>query len=43
MNRNEVEIIDADITDLTARAQNNGGLLDTNTDNILYMAEKAEK
>lgn len=44
MNNNEVQIIDADITDLTARpAQNNGGLLDANTDNILYMAEKAEK
>ena len=43
MNKNEVEIIDADITDLTARPQNNGGLLDTNTDNILYMAEKAEQ
>jgi hypothetical protein len=43
MNRNEVEIIDADITDLTTRPQNNGGLLDTSTDNILYMAEKAEK
>lgn len=43
MNNNEVEIIDADITDLTARPQNNGGLLDTNTDNILYMAEKAEQ
>lgn len=43
MNNHEVEIIDADITDLTARPQNNGALLDTNTDNILYMAEKAEK
>lgn len=42
MNKNEVEIIDADITDLTAKPQN-GGLLDTNTDNILYLAEKAEK
>lgn len=42
MMKNEVEIIDADITDLTARPQN-GGLLDTNTDNILYLAEKAEK
>lgn len=44
MNNNEVQIIDSDITDLTARpAQNTGGLLDANTDNILYMAEKAEK
>lgn len=40
---NEVEIIGADITDLTARPQEGGGLLDTNTDNILYLAEKAEK
>lgn len=42
-NKNEVEIIDGDIVDLTARPQNNGGILDTNTDNILYLAEKAEK
>lgn len=41
MNEN-IEIIDNDITDLTARPQN-GGLLDTNTDNILYLAEKAER
>ena len=40
---NEIEIIGNDITDLTARPQENGGLLDTNTDNILYLAEKAEK
>lgn len=39
---NDVEIIGNDITDLTARPQE-GGLLDTNTDNILYLAEKAEK
>lgn len=43
MNNNEIEIIGADITDITARPQDNGGLLDTNTDNILYLAEKAEK
>lgn len=43
MNNNEVEIIDGDITDLTARPQNTGGLLDTNTDNILYLAQKAEQ
>lgn len=42
MTNNEVEIIDADITDIAPR-QNNGGLLDTNVDNILYMAEKADK
>lgn len=40
---NEVELIESDITDLTARPQNGGGLLDTDTDNILYLAEKAEK
>lgn len=43
MNNNEIEIIDKDITSLTARPQEGGGLLDTNTDNILYLAEKAEK
>lgn len=42
MNQNEVEIIDGDITELTARPQN-GGLLDANTDNILYLAERAEQ
>ena len=40
---NEIEVINGDITDLTARPQQNAGLLDTNTDNILYLAEKAEK
>lgn len=40
---NEVELIESDITDLTARPQNGGGLLDTDTDNILYLAEKADK
>lgn len=39
---NEVEIIDADITDLAPK-QSGGGLLDANVDNILYMAEKADK
>ena len=43
MANNEVEIIDADVTDLTARPQQNSGILDTNTDNILYLAEKADK
>lgn len=42
MNNNEIEVIGTDITDLTSRPQS-GGLLDTNTDNILYLAEKAEK
>lgn len=43
MSNNEVEIIEGDIVDLTARPQANGGLLDTNLDTILYMADKAEK
>ena len=43
MANNEVEIIDADISDLTARPQQNTGILDANTDNILYLAEKADK
>lgn len=43
MNKNEVEIIDGDIVDLTARPQSESGILDANTDNILYLAEKAEK
>lgn len=42
MNENEVTMIEADITDLTARPQS-GGLLDSNADNILYLAEKAEQ
>lgn len=43
MANNEVEIIDGDITELTGRQPQNGGLLDSNTDNILYLAEKADK
>lgn len=44
MNNNEVEVINGDIVDLTPKNTTPaGGLLDTNTDNILYMAEKAEK
>lgn len=39
MNDNEIRTIEQDITDLTARPQS-GGLLDANTDNILYLAEK---
>lgn len=38
-----VEIIETDVTDLTAKNQQNGGILDSNTDNILYLAEKADK
>lgn len=34
--------VDEEVTDLTARPQG-GGLLDSNTDNILYLAEKAEQ
>jgi hypothetical protein len=40
---NEVEIIESDITDLATRPNQNSGLLDTNTDNILYLANKAEQ
>ena len=43
MNNNEVEVIEGDIVDLTARSQNSGALIDANTDNILYLADKAEK
>ena len=43
MEKNEVEVIEGDIVDLTARPQSGGGLLDANTDNILYLAEKADK
>lgn len=42
MNDHEVQIIGNDIVDLTARPQTSG-LLDTNPDNILILAEKAEK
>lgn len=38
-----VEIVDTDITDLTAHPQNGGGLLSADTDNILYLAEKADR
>lgn len=43
MANNEVEIIDKDIVDLTERPQQNGGLLDTNADNIIYLANKADQ
>ncbi len=39
---NDLEIIGQDITDLTARPQSSGGLLSADTDNILYLAQKAE-
>lgn len=39
---NDSEIIGQDITDLTARPQSGGGLLSADTDNILYLAQKAE-
>ena len=39
---NEVEVITGDVTDLVTSPQN-GGLLDASTDNILYLAEKADK
>lgn len=40
--KNEVEIVDTDIVDLTERPQTSG-LLEANTDNILYLAEKADQ
>lgn len=44
MNKNEVEIIEGDIVDLTANPQGNGGLLDTSSmDNLSYLAERADK
>jgi hypothetical protein len=42
MNENEVVTVDEEITELTARPQG-GGLLDSSTDNILYLAEQAER
>lgn len=42
MNENEIISVEEEVTDLTARQQG-GGLLDSNTDNILYLAEQAEK
>ena len=42
MNENEIMAVENETTDLTARPQG-GGLLDSNTDNILYLAEQAEK
>ena len=39
---NEVEIIDRDITDSTERPQGSA-LLDSNPDNIIYLAERADK
>jgi hypothetical protein len=38
---NEIEVIERDMTDIADRQQ--GGLLDTNTDNILLMAERADQ
>lgn len=40
---NEVEIIDRVITDLTERPQGSEALLDSNPDNIIYLAERADK
>ena len=39
---NEVEFIERDITDLTERPQESA-LLDSNPDNIIYLAERADK
>ena len=38
---NEIEVINGDFSEITPRQQD-AGLLDTNTDNILYLAEKAD-
>lgn len=38
----DIMVVDTDITDLAARPQNGGGLLSADTDNILYLAEKAD-
>lgn len=44
MNNNEVQIVEADITDLTARPRDGGGgLFSADTDNILYLAQKADQ
>ena len=43
MNDNEVMIVDADITDITAKPEGSSGLLFADTDNILYLAQKAEQ
>ena len=42
MTDKDIQVIEKDITDLTARPQS-GGLLDSNTDNILYLAERADQ
>lgn len=42
MNETKVSDVDEEITDLTTRPQG-GGLLDSSTDNILYLAEKADQ
>lgn len=42
MENTEIEIVGKDIVDLTTRPSS-GGLLDAGTDNILYLAEKADK
>lgn len=40
---NEVEFMGDDIIDITRKPQEGGALLEANTDNILYLAEKADK
>lgn len=42
MYENEIVTVDEEVNELTERPQS-GGLLDSNTDNILYLAEQAEK
>lgn len=42
MSEHEIIEVEDEVTELTARPQG-GGLLDSNTDNILYLAEQAER
>lgn len=42
MEENEILNVESDVNELTTRPQG-GGLLESNTDNILYLAEKAEQ
>lgn len=41
MNKDDIEIIGSDITDMTERS--GGGLIDPDSDNILYLAERADR
>lgn len=43
MNNKDIQLIETDITDLTARPDERGALLDSTPDNILYLAQRAEQ